>query len=71
MLIDGWRKSWKLSSMQLNAFALACDAVFVCVSVWDEKFPMNPIIYAGCRMGLTCMSMLARIVKQRGGDGKG
>lgn len=55
--------------MQLNAFALACDGVFVCISVWDEKFPMNPVIYAGCRMGLTALSMLARIVKQGVKDG--
>lgn len=63
-LIPNWKSAFKLSSVQLGALAVGCDAAFVIVSVIDEKWPMNPIWYAGIRMALTIASMLARIVRQ-------
>ena len=45
-------------------FALGCDGVFMAVAVIDEKFYINPILYAAIRMALTAASTLARMVRQ-------
>ena len=63
-LIDDWRKTLKFTSVQLNMFALGCDGVFMAVAVIDEKFYINPILYAAIRMALTAASTLARMIRQ-------
>ena len=63
-LIDNARHWWRLTSMQLNIFALACDGAFIGVAVWYESFPTSPLLYAGLRMGLTVASTVARLVAQ-------
>ena len=64
-LIDNARNWWRLTSVQLNIFALACDGAFIGVAVWYESFPMSPLVYAGLRMGLTVAATVARMYKQR------
>ena len=64
-LIDNARHWWRLTSVQLNIFALACDGAFICVAVWYESFPMSPLLYAGLRMVLTVAATVARMYKQR------
>ena len=63
-LISNWRKAHKMSSMQLNAIALACDGAFIGLAVWYESFPMPVLLYAGLRMVLTMASTVARLVAQ-------
>jgi len=69
-LIENWRSAHKFSSMQLNAFAVFCDAAFVLVASIDESWPINPAIYAGVRTLLTLAAMVARMVKQDGVSGE-
>ena len=64
-LIDNARNWWRLTSVQLNMLALACDGAFIAVAVWYESFPMSPLVYAGLRMGLTVAATVARMVRQR------
>ena len=64
-LIDNAHHWWRLTSVQLNIFALACDGAFIAVAVWYESFPMPPLVYAGFRMGLTVAATVARMVRQR------
>ena len=64
-LIDNARNWWRLTSVQLNMLALACDGAFIAVAVWYESFPMSPLLYAGPRMGLTVAATVARMVRQR------
>lgn len=63
-LIPEWRSAWKLTSVQLNAVAIICDAAFVCVSVFDEKFPIDSVTYVGLRVGLTGAAVVARLIVQ-------
>ena len=64
-LIDNARHWWRLTSVQLNIFALTCDGTFIGVAVWYESFPMSPLLYAGLRMALTVAATVARMVRQR------
>jgi len=64
-LIDNARHWWRLTSVQLNIVALACDGAFIAVAVWYESFPMSPLVYAVLRMGLTVAATIARMVRQR------
>ena len=64
-LIDNAHHWWRLTSVQLNIFALACDGAFIAAAVWYESFPMSPLVYAGFRMGLTVAATVARMVRQR------
>ena len=64
-LIGNARHWWRLTSVQLNIFALACDGAFIAAAVWYESFPMSPLVYAGLRMGLTVAATVARMVCQR------
>ena len=63
-LIANWRKAHKMSSVQLNAIALACDGAFIGLAVWYESFPIPVLLYAGLRMALTLASTVARLVAQ-------
>jgi hypothetical protein len=64
-LIENWRLAHRMSSVQLNALAIACDGAFIGVAVWYESFPMSPVLYAGLRAGLTVASTVARLIQQR------
>lgn len=60
--VHGKHAPWKATPGQLNAAALMCDATFVCVSVIDERFPIDAATYITLRIGLTCMAVIARLL---------
>lgn len=64
-LIDNWRLAHKFTSMQLMAFAGACDIVLAAVVIIDQRFPFDPLWYVLARLALTGVSMGARLVAQQ------
>ena len=64
-LIDKWRESHKLYSMQLMYFATICDIIMACIVIIDQRFPFEPLWYVGIRLALTLASMVARLVAQK------
>lgn len=64
-LIDKWKESNKLYSMQLLYFATICDIIMACIVIIDQRFPFNPLWYVGIRLTLTLASMVARLVAQK------
>ena len=64
-LIDKWKESHKLYSMQLMYFSTICDIIMACIVIIDQKFPFNPLWYVGIRLTLTLASMGARLVAQK------
>ena len=64
-LIDKWKESHKLYSMQLMYFATICDIIMACIVVIDQRFPFDPLWYVGIRLALTLASMWARKKKKK------
>ena len=64
-LIDNWRVAHKFTSMQLMAFAGACDIILAGVVIVNQQFPFDPLWYVLGRLALTGISMGARLVAQR------
>ena len=64
-LIDKWKESHKLYSMQLMYFATICDIIMACLVIIDQKFPFNPLWYVVLRLVLTITSMGARLIAQQ------
>ncbi|EAA5367978.1 holin [Salmonella enterica] len=58
------RQLFRLSTMKLSLAAIVFDSIFMAVSVWNETWPLDPLIYAGIRLCLTFMSMGARLLQQ-------
>ncbi|QDB73833.1 holin [Aeromonas phage 2_D05] len=66
-LIDNWRVAHKFTSMQLMAFAGACDIILAGVVIVNQQFPFDPLWYVVGRLALTGVSMGARLVAQQAG----
>lgn len=64
-LIDNWRQAHRFSSMQLQAFAVACDLVLAGVVIVDQRFPFDPLWYVLARLALTAAGMGARLIAQQ------
>lgn len=64
-LIDKWKESYKLYSMQLMYFATICDIIMACIVIIDQRFPFEPLWYVGIRLALTLASMVARLIAQK------
>ncbi|EAT3775136.1 MULTISPECIES: holin [Enterobacteriaceae] len=60
------RQLRRLSTMKLSLAAIVCDSIFMAVSVWNETWPLDPLLYAGMRLCLTFLSMAARLMQQGG-----
>ncbi|HDT5519430.1 TPA: holin [Klebsiella aerogenes] len=60
------RQLCRLSSMKLSLVAIVCDSVFMAFSVWNETWPLDPLLYAGARLCLTFLSMAARLMQHGG-----
>ncbi|MCR3893088.1 hypothetical protein NUK31_08435 [Aeromonas caviae] len=63
-IISDWKLAYKFSSMQLMAFATACDLIVVAMAIINEQFPFSPQWYVGLRLLMTMGSMLARLIAQ-------
>ena len=64
-LIDKWKESHKLYSMQLMYFATICDIIMACIVIINSSFPFNPLWYVVLRLVLTITSMGARLIAQQ------
>ncbi|EAT1308109.1 holin [Salmonella enterica] len=62
------RQLFRLSTMKLSLAAIVFDTVFMAVSVWNETWPLDPLMYASIRLTLTFLGMSARLL-QRGKTG--